>query len=82
MLYVQAAKAQVTGMEATSSATMLRTMENISILLEHLGTRGRESYLSAYPLATMISSNISSLPTINSHGMVPLAPIRTWRAAS
>jgi hypothetical protein len=25
---------------------MLRTMENISILLEHLGSRGRESYLS------------------------------------
>jgi hypothetical protein len=46
MLYVQAAKAQVTGMESTSSATMLRTMENISILLEHLGSRGRESYLS------------------------------------
>jgi hypothetical protein len=52
MLYVQAAKAQVTGMEATSSATMLRTVENISILLEHLGTRGRESYLSELPSFT------------------------------
>jgi hypothetical protein len=48
MLYVQAAKASVTAMETTSSATMLRTMENISILLDHLGSRGRESYLSEH----------------------------------
>lgn len=49
MLYVQAAKASVTSMESTSSAMMLRTMENISILMDHLTPRGRESYLSKYP---------------------------------
>ena len=70
MLYVQAAKAQVTSMEATSSATMLRTMENISILLEHLGTRGRESYLSKYtPL--MLSQMLMSV-------LYPLSILTEW----
>lgn len=47
MLYVQASKAAATtGINQAALAPMLRTMENISILLDHLGSRGRESYLS------------------------------------
>lgn len=46
MLYVQASKAAASGISASALAPMLRTMENISILLDHLGPRGRESYLS------------------------------------
>ena len=49
MLYVQASKAAangISGISASALAPMLRTMENISILLDHLGPRGRESYLS------------------------------------
>lgn len=54
MLYVQASKAAATGFSASVLAPMLRTMENISILLDHLGPKGRESYLGklylSYPI--------------------------------